>query len=183
MATDPATTTPETLKKKLYYAVAIDLGSTRTGTVVVRGDIADYFNISTDQVATGGLILRTRKAHTRQRFSKGLDGAADTTPISVPKSEWYDAPDAPTNRVSGQAIKVPTELKLSTGTIRSAIIHFPGAATKAVISAWLHEKCTAHRPTKFYMPGGKGVLVVPKGNITDLNPGNKKPDAAPAPGA
>ncbi len=181
MATDPATASdPQAILKRTYSAVAIDLGSTRTGVVVVRGDIAEYFKIAIDQAAgTGGMVRRTRKAHTRSKYNAGL-GDTTVEQIQVSASEWFEPPDGGAKIAGGRRIQVPTELKSPKGIIRVVTMHFPYAATNAVISAWLHEKCTAHKPKEFKTESGKTLLVVSKGAIPDLNPGNKTPSATPA---
>lgn len=180
-STKTTTAADETLllRKNSFYSVPIDLGSSRKGSVLVRGDVADYFNIAvTDAATTGGLTLVTKTTTGKvQKFGAGL---GDTTPtdVAIPITIRYYAPPRKQAKGGGRAIRIATEMKLKSG-YRTVGIRFPASATNAAVSVWLKEQCKAHAPTTFVTEHGTRYYVVAKGSISDINPGNDKAPADP----
>ncbi len=152
--------------------IEIDLGSGRTGVVAIPDAVVEYFNIPLPTATNQTLIERNRKAHTRR--PKNLDGTSGNL-ISVEASRWYSAPAAPKNSSTGQKVLVPTELTVESGATRMVTMWFPQKAVIGAISAFLHEKCVAHKPKYFQLNGIKR-MVLPKGTISDINPG-EEPEA------
>ena len=166
------------LKKNSYYSVPIDLGSNRKGSVLVRGDVADYFGISVadETTTTGGLILVEKKTTGKiQRWGAGL-GDTTATDVPIPVTIRYYAPPRKTTKGGGRAITVATELRRAKG-YRTVTIRFPSSASNAAISVWLAAQCKTHIPKTFVTEHGTRYYVVGKGSVTDINPGNEKATA------
>jgi hypothetical protein len=157
---------PQVLK-----TVSIDLGSNRTGTLLLPQDVVDYFGITV--VTTAATFrTRTRKAYTRQVYSE-LSATATGKSVAVQAATWTDTPSPP-KRGAGQAIIVPTELKTTKGNIRMVTMRFPSKAVIGAISEFLFTKCTKNKPGYFLTENGVRHLVV---NVT----GNVNPTPAAAP--
>ncbi len=155
------------------FSIPIDLGSDRTGAVLLPKSVVDYFNIPTVAGTTQTSITRRRKQYSRTIYD-GLTATAKKT-VGVGAATWEATPTAP-ERGRGKKILVPTELKTSTGVIRMVTMRFPGLAVTGAISKFLFTKCVAHKPTFFIMPSGKRHLVL---NVTgNVNP---EPVANPTP--
>jgi hypothetical protein len=159
--------------------IPIDLGSSRTGAVKVPEDVRKYFSIAAPTATTAKLVERRRKQYTRSSY----DGLSDTTsdPVAVRAARWFEAPRVSSGRGGGIAVKIPTELKLTSGAVRMTTLRFPSGATTGAISKWLFEKCVTHRPGYFILPSGVKHVVVPDTGVADINPGNAPTTPAPTP--
>lgn len=168
---------------EVLRSVSIDLGSGRTGTVLLGDDVVQYFGITVAPTTGATSRTRRRQGHTRQARVPLVGGTTTTTGeprlITVQASQWTDTPSPP-RRGSGQKILVPTELKTRKGIIRRVTMRFPQKAVVGAISNFLATKTTKNKPTMFWTANGIPHLVV---NITgDVNPGEEEV-AAPAPTA
>jgi hypothetical protein len=173
------TTAEETAsKKRTYIYTSIKLGSGRTGTVAIRGDVADYFNIAADAgagaTAAAGYKIITRKSTGRDLY---VD-LADNTPVAsaTDANNKFALPNQLNTRGGGKKITIPTELKTAKGNTRTVRITFPSDATLGAISNFLATKLQAKKPSYFISPGGvrRAIVVIPE---ADVNPGE---DATPA---
>ena len=160
---------------KIIKTVTMDLGGSRTGTLLLPEDVADYFGITVSTTAAAPRT-RTRKAHTRQVFAT-LAATATAKTVAVPAATWTDSPSGG-KRGSGKKIIVPTELKTTKGSIRMVTMRFPSQAVIGAISEFLFTRCLKNKPTYFLTASGVRHAVI---NITgDVNPTPPKA-ATPAP--
>lgn len=151
---------------EVLKTVPIDLGGSRTGTLILPNDVIEYFGITTATTTPPQPRTRTRKAYTRQVYS-GLGTAATAKTVAVAAATWKDTP-APPKRGAGQKIVVPTELKTTKGNIRMVTMRFPQLAVIGAISEFLFTKCTKNKPGYFLTANGVRHLVI---NVTgDVNP-------------
>jgi hypothetical protein len=183
MAKTATTTTADAallVKKRKYIGVPINLGSNRVSYVSVRGDVLDYFGIKEPTAAEQKMLEVVKKTTGKiNRFGAGLGDTSPTEVATDTTIRFYRPPTLGSSG-SGRRVIVPTELVHSgKTTVRKVTMHFPSLATLAVISDWLYTNCATHKPGYFISPSGRRLLVVGKGTITDLNPGNSTPAAAP----
>jgi hypothetical protein len=152
---------------KTLVAIPMDLGSGRISSVLIAKDVVDYFNIPAPTEADASLIERNKKAHSRRVYT----GMADTVgkAVAVEASKWSSAPRIAKGG-TGVPVRIPTELTTTLGNTRFATIRFPSNAVTGAISAFLHSKCVLHKPSFFIMNGNRH-LVLPKGSVLDVNPG------------
>lgn len=168
------------VKKRLWYSIPIDIGSSRKAFVSVRGDALDYFNVTEPTASAGGLTEVIKKTSgTISRYGAGL---GDTTPTEVPTdtTHRYTRPPRLSSGSGGRRIIVPTELITPKKNVRVHCMRFPSSAINAAISVWLFENIKVHKPTWFKTEYGTRYAVVAKGSVTDINSGNQK-SADPAP--
>lgn len=158
-------------RNKLIYP--IDLGSSRTGAVIIRGDIAEYFNFP-EAPTTLALATKVvnRKTTGRELFVD-LQDVTGTASESETNNKYLSVPALQTAK-TGKNIVVPTELKTSKGTIRKVTIKFPHNAINAAISKFLYTNCKLHVPRIFYTPAGVPRFVM--NVVGELNPSE---DATP----
>lgn len=152
---------------KILVAIPMDLGSDRIGSVLIAKDVVDYFNMPAPTGADAALVERNRKAHSRRVYTDKADTVGKA--VAVEASKWYSAPRIAKGG-TGTAVRIPTELTTTSGNTRFATIRFPSNAVTGAISAFLHAKCVLHKPSFFIMNGNRH-LVLPKGTVPDVNPG------------
>lgn len=149
------------------------------GMIGIRSDQKNYFNIPDPTVAelTAAQYRTSGTNTTRNRYGERLDSTAPgTTSITVNRTSRSKTRSKDHLMRGGKSIKIPTELTStpvragstdpnSTVVVRPNIrftsIRFPGSADLAEISAWLHAKLTAHKPTYMKAPGGRSYPLVP----------------------
>lgn len=154
-------------KKKTYVYIPIDLGSGRTGTVTIRGDVAEYFNIAAPAADAGGTGYKviTRKSTGRELY---VD-LADTTPTAsaTDANNKYALPKQLSSRGGGKTITIPTELKTAKGNTRTVRISFPSNAGLGAISNFLFNKIVAHKPSYFISQNGvrRAIVNIPTADI------------------
>lgn len=156
---------------RALIAIPIDIGSNRTRAVLVPSDVAEYFNITVPTATTPPTqIERTRKAYTRTVYPNGL-GAGTPKTAAVAASRWSSSPKA-SKGGAGRAVRIPTELKTPSDTIRMVTLRFPSNAVTGAISKWLFEEIKAHKPSYFLLNGQRYIVAAATG-IIDINPGEE----------
>lgn len=149
------------------------------GMVAIRSDQKNYFNIPDPTSAELSLAKYTTSGSniTRNRYSSRLDSTtAAGTPVTVNRTARSKTRSKDHLMRGGRAIKIPTELKstpprsastdpnttvIPRENIRFTSIRFPNGADLAEISAWLHTKLIAHKPSYMKAPGGRSYPLVP----------------------
>ena len=169
------------VKKRLWYSIPIDIGSSRTAFVQVRGDAAEYFNITIPTAATTTSGLKEVIRKTTGKITRYGAGLLDTTPteVNTDVTQKYFIPPRISSGGGGRAIVIPTELKTARGNIRTHTMRFPSSAINAAISVWLFNECKAKKPTWFRTQFGTRYAVVTKGSVNDINSGNQKNPITP----
>jgi len=172
-------------KRYTYIASPIKISNDRNGMVMVRGDVADRFNITAATAATSPDVVEGFRKVSRDTTKRKLyldastagatitaDSAGSTTEV------FYLPPKLTAGGAGGVKIQVPIGLTSTSakGTIskRLTTITFPSGCNLAAISIWLHEKCAANKPAYFITKRGVKRAVIPGGTATkaDPNPGN-----------
>lgn len=159
-----------------YEAYPMVLNGIFIGMISLRSDQKKYFDIAEPTADEQKLTayLGDIKAHKRNIHTERLDSTTPTRQKAIDKKTNIERHRGKTvNSRGGKSIKVPTELvsvpaKTSTavdapdrvGSIRFTTMKFPGAASNAEISRWLHTKTgTTHRPKYFKTPAGRSFPV------------------------
>lgn len=162
-------------KRRIYKFYSIDIGSGRKDVVAVRADVADYFNMADETVATGGAYKVIERANTGRELYVDL---GDTTPVQSANEtiNRFALPKRLTAAGGGKIIVVPTALMTTKKNIRTARIHFPSKANLAAISNFLFAKCVKDTPAYFITPRGvrRAVVEIAAADI------NANEDATPA---
>lgn len=177
MATDPNAPTTQrrksgtdaefaASKKRKYVFVEIDLGSGRKDVAAVRGDVADYFNITATEGAGGQNYKIVNRSNTGRALYVDLqdDGA---TPSKNSTNNKHALPKRLRSSGGGKAVVVPTEKVTAKGNIRVVTFHFPAKAGVAAISNFLATKITAKKPSYFTTRNGvkRAVVEIPLAQI------------------
>lgn len=149
------------------------------GLVDLRSDQKAYYNIPEPTTAELAFISYTGKieAHTRKIYSNRLDSPSSTKEISVDKKTGIGRKRRKfTKGRGGRPIKIPTELTstpspsastnpgstvLKRPSVRMTTIKFPGSASLAEISSWLHTKLVSKKPTYMLSPAGQAYPISP----------------------
>ncbi|KJH69398.1 hypothetical protein [Aliterella atlantica] len=148
------------------------------GLVSLRSDQIDYFGIPDATPAELAFVKYTGsiKAHTRKVRSKRLEANSPIIEVTVDRKTGVGRERGKIAKGrGGKPFKIPTELvntpapqPSTTGTPRPArstpvytTIRFPGDASIAEISAWLHAKLLTKKPKSFQSPSGKTYSVSP----------------------
>lgn len=178
MADNPATTT---INEGAILSLPIDLANGKTGKVYFTQAHATYFNIPTESAtATGGFVRITRAGYTKNTYQGIWD--TDSKGKAVRRTDLF-APPRLNDIGGGRTIVVPTQLLRSTGNpgrgFRQTSFKFPSSAILAVISDWLATNLRTRTPAWFMTEANARYSVLPKGSITDLNPGRTAASTPP----
>lgn len=171
-----------------YSSYPMVLNGVFIGMIGIRSDQKNYFNIPEPTVAelTAAQYRTSGSNVSRNRYSQRLDSAAPVgTPVTVDRTAETKNRSKDHLMRGGRSIKIPTELtttpprpastdpnntNIPRANIRFTSIRFPGNAGLAEISAWLHAKLIAHKPSYMKAPGGRSYPLVPfVGTVTGTN--------------
>lgn len=184
MAKDnPATAT---VNEVAIVGSSIVLSPTKTGVVLMRRDVADYFGVV---IGAGSSDAHRLVERTYTSARKVFDGLYDVTGKDgkAPGTVRFYLPLNLDVKGGGRVIVIPTELTYTKGTgaaaktrTRTTSMRFPSGAILSQISDWLATKTTTKKPAWFKTPTGHKYIVAAKpAAVTDLNPGD---EATPAGG-
>lgn len=162
-----------------YGQFPMVLNNVYIGMLAIRTDQQKYFDIPnpTEAELTAAQYKTSGTDITRQRYPNRLESAAASGPSITVKRKARTKNHSKDHLMrGGRAIKIPTELRSkpvraattdgsapppSRENIRFTTIKFPGNADLAEISAWLHAKLVAKKPTYFKAPGGRAYPLAP----------------------
>lgn len=163
----------------VYGQFPMVLNNVYIGMVGIRSDQQAYFDIPnpTETELTLAQYKTNGTDITRKRYPNRLDSREPSgTNITVKRRVRTRNHSKDHIMRGGRAIKIPTELTstpvrgqttdgspppAATASIRYTTIKFPGSADLAEISAWLHLKLVAKKPTHFKAPGGRSYPLAP----------------------
>lgn len=170
---DPAT---PTVNEAAVLAIPFTLSSGKTGKFYVVQAQVEYYNIVTTGAANTGVAGYTRvsrKGGTKTVYNDLKVGSTGTA-RTIRASDFY-LPTRLNGAVGGKAIVIPTRLRRGNDDkkgFRTTSMRVTGSGLiLADISAWLAANLKANEPAWFQTENGGRYAVVPRGTITDLNPG------------
>lgn len=179
-----------------YQSYPMVLNGVFLGMIGLRTDQISYFNIPVATPEELKLAEYTIGSTTFQKkiYSNRLDTATSNDSTTVKRKARTKKSSKDHIARGGRPIKIPTQLRsipatqpttdggntiIKPGSIRMTTIKFPGVADLAEISAWLHAKLVAKKPTYLKSPGGRVYPIAPfgAGNVVTGgdNAGNTTP--------